>query len=268
MNNRNKYLRDKPSNFENLLQNIPDQPGCYQYFNSKGDIIYVGKAKNLRKRVNSYFERFQSVKTDELVKNIAKFDYIVTNTEKESLLLEINLIQKYKPKYNILLKDGRNYPYIRISDDDHPKIDYVLNKYDDDLKGTYYGPFPDGKTARGLVEILNKTFKFRKCKKIPKTKCIYFDMGMCHGPCIKNISKSIYDEDLKMISDFFNSKPTKLIYFMKNMMEDFAENMEFEKAMEFRDSLIYINEFIEKQIVEIEDKRSFDVISIKEISGI
>lgn len=259
----NKYLIKKENDFKVKLQNIPQLPGCYQYFDKFDNIIYVGKAKNLFKRVNSYFERFQSVKTDELVKNIVRFDFIVTNTEKESLLLEINLIQKYKPKYNILLKDGRNYPFIRISNDTHCKIDYVLNRRDDDVDGKYYGPFPDAKTARGLVDIINKTFKFRKCKNIPKRKCIYYDMGQCYGPCINLLAKNIYDEDLKMISDFFNSKPKKLILFLKEKMESYADKFDFESAMEIRDNLLFINEFIEKQIVNIDDKSSFDIISIR-----
>lgn len=244
------------------LKNIPEEPGCYIYYNSKKTVIYVGKAKNLFKRVNSYFERFQSVKTDELVKNIDNFDFIVTNTEKESLLLEINLIQKHKPKYNILLKDGRNYPFIRITNEQHPKIDYVLNKHDDALSGTYYGPFPDAKTARGLVDILNKTFKFRKCKTLPKRKCIYYDMNLCYGPCINLVASNIYDQELKLIKDFFSAKPSRLINYLKKEMEEHANNLNFEKAMEFRESLKFIDEFIARQIVEIKDKSDFDIIAL------
>ena len=247
--------------------NIPLEPGCYIYYNKNREIIYIGKAKNLLSRVSSYFDRFQSHKTDELVKNIFFFDYIVTNNEKESLLLEINLIQKHKPKYNILLKDGRNYPYIRITNDEHPKVDYVLNRIEDNKQGTYFGPFPDSHTAKEITKIINNIYKFRKCKNIPNRKCIYYDIKLCHGPCINKLPVNIYDDDLKTINDFFKSKPTKLINQIKKMMYFHSEKNEFEEAMKLRDTIQYINNFLETQLVDSEKKETFDVISAQEINN-
>ena len=186
------------------LKLIPHQSGSYQYKNKNGEIIYVGKAKDLYNRVHSYFVGAHDAKTTKLVSEIYDFDYIITNTENEALILEINLIKKYRPIYNIMLMDDKQYPYIVITNERHPKLIYTrdLNKN----KGIVYGPYPNAKAAKEVIEFLNRIVPFRKCYKLPKKECLYYHMGQCLAPCIKDIKKEDYDPLIKEASEILKGK--------------------------------------------------------------
>ena len=177
-------------NIKEKLKELPQSPGCYLMKNKDGTVIYVGKAKNLWNRVHSYFVGAHNAKTTRLVMDICDFEFIMTSSETEAFILEINLIKKYRPRYNIMLMDDKQYPYICISQERHPKIYYTrdLNK-----KGKYFGPYPNAKAAKETVDMLNKIYPLRKCNNIPKKECLYYHLGNCLAPCIKNVDKNEYD---------------------------------------------------------------------------
>ena len=169
------------------LKLLTSSPGCYLMKNIDGKIIYVGKAKNLKKRVSSYFNKEHTGKTKALVENIYDFEYIVTQTEVESLLLEINLIKKYSPKYNILLKDNKSYPYIEITNDKVPRLIISRPRNVKTHKGRLFGPYPNANAARKTVELLNRIYPFRKCNTMEKRHCLFYHIGKCLGYCETNI---------------------------------------------------------------------------------
>ena len=173
------------------LSLLTTEPGCYLMKNVDGKIIYVGKAKNLKRRVSSYFNREHTGKTKALVENICDFEYIVTQTEVESLLLEINLIKKYSPKYNIMLKDNKSYPYIEITNETYPRLIISRPRKLKGHKGRLFGPYPNANAARKTVELLNRIYPFRKCHTMDKKVCLYYHIGQCLGYCEKKIDKSI-----------------------------------------------------------------------------
>ena len=177
------------------LKEIPEKPGCYLYKNKLGKIIYIGKAKNLKKRVNSYFnKKHDDAKTIALVENIDSVEFIITKTEVEALILENNLIKKNKPRYNIDLKDSKRYAFIQVTDEEFPRL-LVARKREGG--GRFYGPFVSGKARDYILEVLRRTFRVRTCKKLPKRKCMQYDIGLCSGPCVKKISKEDYLQNIK-----------------------------------------------------------------------
>ena len=178
------------------LKLIPEKPGCYLYKNEDGIIIYVGKAKNLKRRVNSYFNRIQTGKTKALVDQIRDFEYIVTNSETESLILEINLIKKYNPKYNILLKDDKTYPYIVLTNDKYPSLKIVRSKKRKKLKGKVFGPFPGVTAAKNMVNSINRIYPLKKCDPIRKKLCLYYHINECLGYCEKEVDEKEVNEML------------------------------------------------------------------------
>ena len=180
---------------EEKLSLLTTEPGCYLMKDVNNKIIYVGKAKNLKRRVGSYFNREHTGKTKALVENINDFEYIITESEVESLLLEINLIKKYSPKYNILLKDNKSYPYIELTDDKYPRLIISRPRKVKGHKGKLFGPYPNAHAARKTTELLNRIYPFRKCQNMNKKHCLYYDIGQCLGYCENNVS----NEDVKSI---------------------------------------------------------------------
>ena len=184
-------------------------PGCYLMKNSSGKVIYVGKAKRLDRRVNSYFNRPHNGKTAKMVSEVATFEIIITSTEKEALLLEINLIHTYNPPYNILLKDDKAYPYIQLKGGEYPYLAIARNIRD--KKAIYYGPYPEGKAARNTMNLLNRIFPLRKCQTMPKKACLYYHLGQCYGPCIKQIDKQVYQDMIKQIMPLWKAMSRKSV---------------------------------------------------------
>ena len=237
---------------------MPRLPGCYQYFDKTGEIIYIGKAKNLYNRVNSYFVgKKDSPKLQVMVPQIVRVECIVVNSEIEALILESELIKKYKPKYNILLKDDKKFPYFLITDEEYPRITVVRKANKNMLKGKYFGPYTDSRAMYCTLETLGKIFPLKKCK-TPKFKsrpCLYYDIGQCCAPCQKLISSDDYKKILKDVELFLSGRQNELLKVLETEMKRASENLEFEKAARFRDSYNDIKKTMEKQKVVSENTR-------------
>ena len=186
----------------NKLSLLPASPGCYLMKNKEGTVIYVGKAKKLKNRVHSYFVGVHNYKTTKLVSEIEDFDYIVTDSEKEALLLEINLIKDYTPQYNIMFMDNTYYPYIQMTNETHPRLRIVRNAKE--KKAKHFGPFPDATAARETFKLLNRLYPLRKCNHIPKKPCLYYSLGQCLAPCIQDVDENIYVDIKKSITKLLN----------------------------------------------------------------
>lgn len=243
---------------------LPDLPGCYLYKDFSGKIIYIGKAKNLKKRVQSYFlDKELDSKTKALVRNIQEIEFIVTNTEVESLLLENNLIKKYSPKYNINLKDSKSYSVIEVTQEEFPRLlisrtqRIKEKKVDLDL----FGPFTSGKTRDYLIDTLNRTFKIRTCKNLPKKKCIRYDLGLCSAPCIGKISRESYKKNIEKARLVLKGKGGELIKKMEKEMKLFSEKEDYERARVLRDEINSIKYLEEKQSVERSKIYDEDIIN-------
>lgn len=237
------------------LTHLPIEPGCYLMKDQKGEIIYVGKAKNLKNRVKSYFTGAHNEKTTRLVSEIRDFSYVLTNSERESLILEMNLIKQYLPKYNIRLMDDKMYPYIEITDEDHPKLQVIRQK---DLKGKVFGPYPNVYAARETVNLLNRLYPLRKCETLPNKACLYYHIGQCLGPCIKK--DVTYGNTIDEIEKFLKGDTKIVLKRLYDEMELASEQMIYEKAIEFRDMILHIEETTEKQIININDFKDRDAI--------
>lgn len=239
---------------------LPDKPGCYLMHNSDDEIIYIGKAKNLKKRVSQYFLRAHSGKTAAMVSHVYHFETIITNSEKEALILEMNLIQKNHPRYNILLMDDKHYPYIAV----HKNIEnpYVgLSRNVKDKKCDYFGPYPNSSAAFEVIDMINKLFPLRKCHNVPKSPCLYYHIGACLAPCIKPVDRETYDNIIEQIEDFLKGKNQSLITQIKEKIKKYSDNLEFERAQDYKKMLDSINHITEKQTVEFKDKINRDFFS-------
>ena len=234
-------------NIKEKLKELPQSPGCYLMKNKAGTIIYVGKAKNLSNRVHSYFVGAHNAKTTRLVMDIDDFEFIMTSSETEAFILEINLIKKHRPRYNIMLMDDKQYPYICISSEKHPKIYYTrdLNK-----KGKYFGPYPNAKAAKETVDMLNKIYPLRKCNKIPKKECLYYHLGNCLAPCIKKVEKEEYDKIVNKIVKLLKGNVKEEIRDLTLKMNEESNKLNFEKAMEYRNIILNLESVSEKQKME------------------
>ena len=242
------------------IELLPDQPGCYLMHNADDEIIYIGKAKNLKKRVSQYFLRVHSGKTAAMVSHVDHFETIITKSEKEALILEMNLIQKNHPRYNILLMDDKHYPYIAI----HKNVEnpYVsLSRNVKDKKCLYFGPYPNSSAAFEVIDLINKLFPLRKCHNVPKSPCLYYHIGQCLAPCVKPVSKEKYEEIVDNIADFLKGKNQELVKDLKEKIRKHSENLEFERAQEYKKMLDSINHITEKQNVEFKDKINRDFFS-------
>lgn len=254
------------------LSILPDLPGCYLYYNKENTIIYVGKAKNLKKRVRSYFNNSQkSSKTIALVQNIEKLEYIITDTEVEAFILEDQLIKKHKPKYNILLKDDKKYPYFLITNEDFPRILVVRKKNINPDKGHFFGPYTDIRAMYSTLDFIKKLFPLKQCKS-PKFKsrpCLYYDIGKCLAPCQNKVTPEEYQKLVHQAELFLTGKQGELLKQLTEQMNKYAETEQFEKAAKLRDSYFDLKKTLERQKVVFEStKLNEDIISILQDGGI
>ncbi len=244
---------------EQKLALLPDLPGSYQMKDLNGKIIYVGKAKNLKNRVRSYFKSEHSGKTAQLVENIADFDFIVTSSEKESLLLEITLIQKYQPYYNIRLKRGTGYPYIKITHERDPKIELVSEVKQDG--GQYFGPYPNVYAAQETLHFLQKVYPLRRCNGYQGRPCLYANMGQCLGPCYHEVPTAEYYAQIHKIQRFLDGDTKTVKKTLNTKMMAAAEKLEFERAADLRDQLKFIEATVEKQKIISKDGTPRDLFN-------
>ena len=247
--------------FKEELSLVPHMPGCYLMKNKDNVVIYVGKSKNLKNRLSSYFNREHTGKTMMLVREIDHFEYIVTNTEMESLLLEINLIKKYTPKYNILYRDDKSYPYIELTDEDVPRLRIIRRINVKKIKNNLFGPYPNVGAARKVVEILNRVYPLRKCNTYEKRECLYYHIGQCLGYCTHDVETDVIKEMKSEIISFLNGNTKVLTDKLKEKMKIYSDNMEYEKALEYKELLNYINITTEKQKVDLDSSVNIDVAS-------
>lgn len=260
-------------NLRQTLKLLPSLPGCYIYYNGDNEVIYVGKAKILKRRVMSYFNKkhYDSVKVQVLVSQIERLEYIITNTEVEALILESHLIKKYKPRYNILLKDDKKYPYFLITNEDFPRILVVRKKNVNPEKGRYYGPYTDVRAMYSTLDFLKKIFPLKQCK-TPKFKdrpCLYYQIGRCMAPCQNFVSSEEYKNIVYQAELFLSGKRSELMRQIQEKMLQYAENEQYEKAARFRDSYLDLKKTLEKQKVVYENTRlNEDVISMLNEDGI
>ena len=241
------------------LKLVPHKPGCYLMKNKDGVIIYVGKAKDLRNRLNSYFHSSHTGKTARLVSEIADFDYIVVSSETESLILEINLIKKHDPKYNILLRDDKSYPYIELTEEKVPRLLIVRNVHKKKKKTRLFGPYPNVYAARKVVNLLHRIYPLRKCRTYQKRPCLYFHIGQCLGYCTNNVSKEKIAEMEKDIVKFLKGDDEIVTDKIKKEIEKESESLHFEKALELKNLLDDIKVILVKQKIEVHDNIDRDI---------
>lgn len=255
-------------NIKDKLKTLPKKPGCYLMKDKDGKIIYVGKAIVLKNRVNSYFVGSHDYKTTKLVSNIKDFDYIVTKNEKEALILEYNLIKLHDPYYNIVFKDDKSYPYILLKDTYEPYLEVVrLKNRSKRVKGRLFGPYPDVGAARNMLDIINKQYPTRKCSNLKQNLCLYYHIGLCRGYCKYKISEDVVNEDKKKIISFLNGDTNIILKELKEKMSKATEDLEFEKAAQYRDLMNDIKVTTLKQAVEIRKKETFDVFNYDVLDG-
>jgi excinuclease ABC subunit C len=242
---------------KNKLTLLPDQPGCYLMKDRQGTIIYVGKAKILKNRVRSYFNGSHDGKTLRLVQEIEDFEYIVTSSNIEALLLEINLIKKYDPKYNVMLKDDKTYPFIKLTAERHPRL-ITTRKVKKD-KGKYFGPYPNVTAANETKKLLDRIYPLRKCSNLPDRVCLYYHMGQCLAPCIKEVRDEEYKRITDEITRFLNGGYKDIKKELTEKMMEASEQLDFERAKEFRDKIVHIETTMEKQKMTMTDFTDRDV---------
>ena len=230
------------------LELLPENPGCYLYKDNIGEIIYVGKAKNLKNRVKSYFTGTHNKKTQTLVSKIEDLEYIIVNSEKEALLLENNLIKKYRPYFNIRLKDDKSYPYLMITKEEHPRL-IMTRKYKKNNKNIYFGPYVDIKSAAEVKKILDKIYPLRKCNPVEKRPCMYYQIGECIGPCAKKITPEDYKIQISKIKSFLTGNTKEILTDLKNKMQNHIKNLEFEAAGQIHSFIRSIEVSVQNQVV-------------------
>ncbi len=255
-----------------IIKLVPEQPGCYLYYDKDGEIIYVGKAKNLKRRVYSYFHKqHDSVKTSVLVSQIDKLEYIITDSEVEALILESHLIKKHKPKYNILLKDDKKYPYFLITDEDFPRIQIVRKKNLNPDKGRFYGPYTDVGAMYATLDFLKRLFPLKQCKtpKFSNRPCLYYHIGKCLAPCQGKVTPEEYQKLIRQVELFLSGKQSELLKQIQAQMQKYAEEEQFEKAAKMRDSYLDLQKTLERQKVVYENtKLNEDILAVLYEDGI
>ena len=239
------------------LELLPTSPGCYIHKDKNGNIIYVGKAKNLRNRVRSYFRGSHDTKTEALVSEIVDFEFIVTESNIEALLLEINLIKENQPKYNIMLKDDKSYPFIKITNERYPRL--IITRHVKKDGGLYFGPYPDVGAANEIKRLLDRIFPFRKCTNPPSKVCFYYHIGQCMAHTICKKDEAYFKSLAQEVSDFLKGQDDKIIDDLKGKMTVAAQSMEFERAAEYRDLIQAIGTLRTKQRVMAKDLQNRDV---------
>lgn len=245
-----EQLRDK-------LALIPERPGCYLMKDVEGQVIYVGKAKVLRNRVRSYFSGSHDGKTQRLVANIADFEFIVTDTVAEALVLECNLIKHYTPHYNILLKDDKSYPYIKITREAHPRLEIVRRVQKD--RAAYFGPYPNAGAAGETKQLLDRLYPLRKCKTLKSKVCLYYHIGQCLAPCVFAVDEADYGEITKEITEFLSGGHERITETLTLKMQREAEQLHYERAAELRDLISQIGRVMETQKVTLNDRINRDI---------
>lgn len=255
-----------PKEVKETLAIIPELSGSYQYYDKDGEIIYVGKAKNLKKRVYSYFNKHHdSPKLRVMVPQIAKINFIVTDSEVEALILESHLIKKHKPKYNVLLKDDKKFPYFVITEEEYPRIIVARKANKNKIKGKYFGPYTDSRAMYATLDLIKKLFPLKQCKN-PKFKdrpCLYYHIGRCMAPCQRLITPEEYKKILKNVELFLTGKQKELVDALKKEMEKYASNEDFEKAARYRDSWRDVQKTMEHQKVVFENTSiNQDIVSV------
>lgn len=244
-------------NIRHKLALLPDQPGCYLMKNREGTIIYVGKAKVLKNRVRSYFTGSHNGKTQMLVSEIRDFEYIVTGSNMEALILECNLIKTHQPRFNVLLKDDKTYPYLKITNEEHPRLEVTRRVLKD--KAKYFGPYPNAYAAQQTKKLLDRMYPLRKCGVMPKEVCLYYHMGQCLAPCEKKVPENAYEEIKGEITSFLSGGHDEIKKELQRKMQEAAEDLYFERAKELRDQIIHIDTLMEKQKITTTDTRDRDV---------
>lgn len=240
------------------LKTLPESPGCYLMLNAKNEIIYVGKAKNLKNRVRSYFTGSHNLKTTKLVSEIVDFNYVMTNTERESLILELHLIKENLPKYNIKLVDDATYPFITITNEKDPRL--VVERESTKDLGKRFGPYPNVYKARDTVKLLNKIYPLRKCDKLPKKACLYYHLNQCLAPCIKK-EPIDYKPIIQEITAFLKGDTKKVIDNLKKEMYHASDELQFERALEYKEMIDAIEFTTEKQLISLNDFQDRDFIA-------
>ncbi|MGM1021891.1 MAG: excinuclease ABC subunit UvrC [Bacillota bacterium] len=261
-------LRNQEKALENIrhkLALLPDASGCYLMKNSEGIIIYVGKAKVLKNRVRSYFTGSHNGKTQRLVSDIRDFEYIVTGSNMEALILECNLIKKHQPRYNVLLKDDKTFPYLKITNEEHPKLEVTRRVLKD--KAKYFGPYPNSYAAHQTKKLLDRMYPLRKCGVMPKEVCLYYHMHQCLGPCVKEVAKETYDQIGQEIGSFLSGGHEEIKKDLQRKMQEAAEELYFERAKELRDQIISIDAMMEKQKITTADAKDRDVFGFSVDKG-
>jgi len=265
------HIKDIPSKIyanrgDNSLETIrkklnllPERPGVYLMKNAAGKIIYVGKAKILKNRVRSYFTGSHDQKTQKLISEIADFEYILTSSEVEALLLECNLIKKYRPQYNIMLRDDKTYPYILITAEEHPRI--IVTRQVNKKKGKYFGPYPNATAARETARLLNRFLPFRKCRQIPQKQCLYYHIGQCLAPCTQEIKPEQYEDLVEKANQFLRGNQKIIISWLEQKMKEASESLQFEAASEYRDLIEDLKKIKEKQNITLNDYRNRDIVA-------
>lgn len=236
---------------------LPEQPGCYLMKDKNGTVIYVGKAKVLKNRVRSYFTGTHDGKTLRLVNEIADFEYIVTSSNIEALILEMNLIKKYDPKYNIALKDDKSYPFIKITGEKHPRL--IITRTVKKDKGKYFGPYPNAQAANETKKLLDRMYPLRKCTNLPDKVCLYYHMGQCLAPCVKEVTDEQNKEIVDQITRFLNGGHKEIRAELEGKMYEAAEKLEFERAKELRDQIAHMDALMEKQKMIMADLIDRDI---------
>jgi excinuclease ABC subunit C len=246
----NKQIQDK-------LAVLPEEPGCYLMKNKHDEVIYVGKSKKLKNRVRSYFTGAHDAKTQRLVQEIDHFDYIVTSSEIEALILEMNLIKKYDPKYNIMLRDDKSYPYIKITAEKHPRL-IITRKVKKD-KGKYFGPYANVYSARETKKLLDRLYPLRKCSTMPDRVCLYYHIHQCLGPCQFPVSDKTNEELVDSITRFLSGGHKEIKKDLQQKMYQASENLDFERAKEYRDLIQHIESIMEQQKMTLNDQIDRDI---------
>jgi len=237
---------------------LPEKPGVYLMKDTLGQIIYVGKAKVLKNRVKSYFTGSHDGKTGRLVSQIVDFEYIMTESEVEALVLECNLIKKHNPKYNILLRDDKTYPYLIITEENHPRI--LVTRQVKKGRGKYFGPYPNATAAKEAARLLNRLFPFRKCRQIPTRPCLYYHLEQCLAPCVTDVAVNVYVDMRKDVSTFLKGDQNKIITLLEGKMQTASEALHYERAREYRDLIEDLKLLQEKQNITLNDFIDRDVL--------
>ncbi len=255
----NQTIRDK-------LGLLPTSPGVYMMKDARGVVIYVGKAKVLKNRVRSYFSGSHDAKTQLMVGQVADFEYIVTDSVAEALVLECNLIKSHSPQYNIMLRDDKTYPYIKITNEEHPRLEIVRRVHAD--KAKYFGPYPNATSASETKKLLERLYPLRKCRRLKKKVCLYYHIGQCLAPCEFAVERDTYDKIVKEISSFLNGGHREVVRDLREKMEREAEALQFERAKEHRDLIAHIDRVMQEQKVTATDNVNRDVFGYYSAKGL